>query len=134
MDIRQEMKDKYPELFRKSGKPHVGDGWLPILEKLCSEIEPLRVHSPGLHFLQIKEKMGWLRIYVEGANSLISEKVRHLVSLAEDESSRVCERCGSQDRVVTDAHTGFWYKTLCKACSEDAKANPNRAQVPYETW
>lgn len=55
--------------------------------------------------LQIKEKFGTLRFYVNGGN----DKVDALIEYAEEMSAHTCEICGSPG---SQTNTG-WIRTLC---------------------
>jgi len=93
-----------------------GDGWFDLIYKLCENItDYLKEHPdvPQVKAVQVKEKWGGLRFYVDGGDSHISE----LIAKAEDESFNICESCGSKDNVTTGTtrHSG-WVRSICKTC------------------
>ena len=98
-----EFKDTYKEYFP------VGGGWRSLVEKLVDDIIAI---DPEVSVMQVKEKFGGLRFYVGGA----SDKVYALIDNAEEESFKICERCGTRDNVSTK---GGWLSTLCDKCRED---------------
>ena len=55
--------------------------------------------------VQIKEKFGGLRFYVQAA----TDKHYQYISFAESMSYRTCEQCGAPGKTYTDG----WHKTLC---------------------
>ena len=55
--------------------------------------------------VQVKEKFGGLRFYVQAA----TDKHYHYISFAESMSYRTCESCGAQGKTYTDG----WHRTLC---------------------
>ena len=55
--------------------------------------------------VQVKEKFGGLRFYVNGA----TDKHRNFISFAESMSYRTCEECGAVGKTYTDG----WHRTLC---------------------
>ena len=55
--------------------------------------------------VQVKEKFGGLRLYVQGA----TEKHWNYISFAESMSYRICESCGAEGKTYTDG----WHTTLC---------------------
>lgn len=59
--------------------------------------------------VQIKEKFGTLRFYVEGWDT----KSQAFVEFAEYHSARICETCGAPGKT----RSGRWLKTLCDAHS-----------------
>jgi hypothetical protein len=87
-----------------------GDGWFQILYALFDAIQNLTVVPPDFKVVQVKEKFGTLRVYTDFS----SEDINHLISLAEDASSLVCESCGAPGK-LTRNHG--WFKTLCDKCS-----------------
>ena len=91
-----------------------GDGWYDIIYRLCERIEPLvaALDDGGLTFevLQVKEKLGGLRFYVEGSN----DEIEAAIDSASELSILTCEVCGNPGSLEEDA-TGWW-KTLCASC------------------
>jgi hypothetical protein len=55
--------------------------------------------------VQVKEKFGWLRFYVQAA----TDKHYQYISFAESMSYRTCEDCGAPGKTYTDG----WHTTLC---------------------
>ena len=55
--------------------------------------------------VQVKEKFGGLRFYVQAA----TDKHYSYISFAESMSYRTCEECGSPGKTYTDG----WHRTLC---------------------
>jgi hypothetical protein len=107
------MEEKFPKIFEKPyGGFAVGEGWWPILEKLCANIQShidwktKQGHViPQVVVEQIKEKFGGLRFYYEGGD----EYIDGLVSMAESWANAVCEDCG---KPATKQTTG-WIKNVC---------------------
>ncbi len=135
--------EKYPEfcsnVYCGFG---VGDGWLPILDKLFNNmkhhVNQIKSHNkwytecknrPGTdpnvlanHSLkeelnpqvaQVKEKFGLLRIYIDNTD----EYIDGLVSMAESISAITCEDCG----LPGEMRDGGWLRTLCNSCDEAVK-------------
>ncbi|MGB8478936.1 MAG: hypothetical protein WCE63_08855, partial [Acidobacteriaceae bacterium] len=76
----------------------------------CEDLEPLVAEyesETGHQFkvVQVKEKFGGLRFYVEDAN----EVIRQRIELAEMESFDTCEVCGKPGR----RRSGGWIQTQC---------------------
>jgi hypothetical protein len=86
------------------------DVWFDILWRLCVDLEPLVValeKQTGCQFeiLQVKEKFGGLRIYVNDAN----DAIRQCIEVAQQESFRTCEDCGQPGELREDGRI----KALC---------------------
>jgi hypothetical protein len=62
--------------------------------------------------VQVKEKFGGLRFYVQAA----TDKHYSYISFAESMSYRTCEECGSPGKTYTDG----WHTTLCDIHAEMA--------------
>lgn len=115
------MEAKFPEMFASPyGGFAVGKGWLPILEKLCDNIqshidwknEQYHKYNRGepvtqVTVAQIKEKFGGLRFYYDGGD----EQIYGMVRMAESWASVACEECGNVGK--SRGGGGEWIRTLC---------------------
>lgn len=97
------------------------DGWFPILMALTRRLERLRSeHGLVLRVLQVKEKMGRLRVYVDVRGSDGDrQRVERVVAEAEARSARTCEHCGRPGSPRERLRDGqpTWFRTLCPACA-----------------
>jgi hypothetical protein len=114
---------KYPEIFRDRHAPMnqtamcwgfaCGDGWFTLIDVLCASLmASVRDNGSSVPVaVQVKEKFGGLRFYVNGG----TETQDALIAFAEDMSYRVCEDCGT----TKDAklRRGGWHRTLCSTCA-----------------
>ena len=77
----------------------------------------------ALHLLQIKEKMGGLRIYYRLADTAQKSWIRidEAYYLAEARSFHVCERCGRRG-VLT--YNGMLYATRCAEHAAELESEP----------
>lgn len=90
----------------------VGKGWAPIINRLF-DIKP-----PQTVVIQVKEKFGGLRFYVDHSTIDYEKEIRK----AENESFTVCEDCGSTVGVSIEPLFGrSWVLTLCSRCRQEAK-------------
>ena len=107
------MEQRFPKMFETPyGGFCCGEGWWPILEKLCSNIQN---HIDWKNkqseivlqvtVAQIKEKFGGLRFYYEGGD----EHINGMVRMAEAWADASCEECGAPGK----RRDGGWIKTLC---------------------
>lgn len=126
---RQNLFDKHPALFEKKDSTETvrypihwgfehGDGWLPILEDLCDNIQhhvkqQQKNHPDYLqpHIFQVKEKFGTLRFYLDHGDDYIYG----LIAMAEAESARTCEICGLPGTMKY----GGWIRVRCEPCEAD---------------
>jgi hypothetical protein len=107
------MEERFPKMFSsKYGGFACGEGWWPILEKLCSNIQHYTDWKnkqsevvPQVTVAQIKEKFGGLRFYYDGGD----EHINGMVRMAEAWADASCEECGSPGK----RRDGGWIKTLC---------------------
>jgi hypothetical protein len=114
-DFELGMYNKFPKWFKGLKQTpqesclsfgfEVGEGWHPIIEKLCDDIKDLIGDEP-FEFAQVKEKYGSLRIYYDGCSR---SDVRNLILQAENDSLKKCEICGNPGKLRTKG----WVKTLC---------------------
>ncbi len=118
-ELEQKLFERWPTWFTTEGDfrqtlmpqgfTH-GDSWFDILWRLCGHMETLVAeleHATGCKFevLQVKEKFGGLRIYVNHAN----DAIRRRIETAEQESLHTCEVCGRRGK----RRENSWIKTLC---------------------
>lgn len=142
----ENLAKKYPALFEKSPISYmaIGDGWIGIIDALCEAIcadydNAVRIKQLTLEdkdtvddalerkiaqhreelpsFIQIKEKFGGLRIYVQDAKP----EVQSYITFAESMSYRVCEECGAPGEPRNDS----WSKTLCDMHHRERNAKQN---------
>ncbi|ATW46708.1 hypothetical protein [Streptomyces peucetius] len=91
----------------------VGPGWRQLLDRLHEQVHAI---APSYRLVDLKEKLGGLRLHVEDPAGG-SGTLRPLIASAEAESMCVCEFCGAPGRVRTrndDPHG--WRKTVCDTC------------------
>ena len=121
------MEETYPKMFTTPyGGFAVSQGWWPILEKLCANIQ----HHidwknresqvvPQVVVAQIKEKFGGLRFYYGGGDAEISGMVR----MAEAWADVACEECGA----IGTRRSGGWIRTLCDVHEAEYQARKNNS-------
>lgn len=85
-----------------------GKGWESLVQPLLA-----MAAEQGAEVLQVKEKFGGLRIYVDGGN----EKLQAAIEEAEKKSYRTCEECGQSGTT----REGGWLRTLCDTHAEGRK-------------
>ncbi|MDW5312999.1 hypothetical protein [Rhizobium sp. PL01] len=101
-----------------------GDGWAEIIHEFFSAAHKALNDGKGtLHVLQVKEKMGALRISFRtaGLSQEAQRSIDEAYGLAEARSFHVCEQCGRRGRLCCN---GMWYGTLCAEHAAEADADP----------
>lgn len=89
-----------------------GDGWHHLIDRLCVQIMNY-LHStfprklPPLEVVQVKEKFGGLRYYIEGYSDY---KIDEFLQEAEELSRQTCEITGLSGCLH---EKNGWLKTLC---------------------
>ena len=128
-ELEQKLVERWPTWFNIKGDiRHTAmpwgfthdDGWFGLLWRLCEDLEPLVTEmeqAGGRQFevLQVKEKFGGLRFYV---NCRKEKAIRQRIGAAAEESFRTCEVCGQPGRL----RELRWIKTLCDEHDASARS------------
>ena len=130
-ELDEKLCAKYPLIFAGRNKSmtetamcwgfECGDGWYWLINRLCSNLQWNTDHNntsgkyPQVVAVQVKEKFGGLRFYIESA----SDAQYAVIDFAETLSEYTCEKCGSVKDVGQT--TIRWVTTLCKECAEREK-------------
>jgi hypothetical protein len=114
-DWRNELMQRYPQLFEQGGIPTVGDGWQDLLERALKRIAAAVARDgakASVRIVQIKEKFGTIRIYRDGhkLSKKALAKIDEAIELAEARSACTCEECGNEGRLYDRKG---WYLTRC---------------------
>lgn len=114
--MREELEQKIVKDFpwTKEIYSECGDGWFQILYDCVNEINEFckvnDIDTNELVIVQIKEKFGELRIYMEyGIYNLITE-IEDIIAKYVDKSQEVCEVCGKTGRLRV---FNRYYKAVC---------------------
>jgi len=92
----------------------IRDGWLSLLEELFDKIQELVDNDPqynALEVVQVKEKYGELRIYINAYWEVIEDLINEYTR----KSKHICEWCGEKGKLHND---NGWLTTLCNKCHE----------------
>jgi len=75
--------------------------------------------------IQVKEKFGTLRFYVDGG----TPEMHNYIEFAEAMTSRICEECGSPGK----SRSGGWVKVLCDKHSKENEEESEPGNYPRRT-
>jgi rubrerythrin len=122
-ELEREVLAAYPDLYRNL-KPRFGDGqhfecgdgWGKILKELSAGLDG-DAASDGLVIIQVKQKLGALRVYfrIENREAERAESARRWINEAEEKSRWTCELCGSPGTSEWRDKGGL--VTLCESCA-----------------
>ena len=131
-ELDEKLCAKYPKIFAdRHGDMRetlmcwgfdCGDGWYWLIDKLCSNLQWNTDKNnrdgeyPQVVAVQVKEKFGGLRFYVQGGTS----EQHAVISFVESLSYSVCESCGTTKNM---GRTSGWIASICEDCSKEQK-NP----------
>jgi hypothetical protein len=123
--MKKELEQHWPSWFNFTGDQREnrmadgfahGAGWLNIVWRLRKDLEPLvaeaeKATGRPFEVLQLKQKFGWLRVYLNHR----TDTIRKRIETAQPESLRTCEVCGKSGnrregdriRTVCDDHAGL---------------------------
>jgi hypothetical protein len=144
---QKELIQKYPKIFL-SGEVdprypfpmfgiECGSGWYPLISILCNSIQSsidqeLKYYpekeTHQVHAVQVKEKFGGLRFYVDSA----TDDQNAWISFAEDLSYHICEDCGILSETPLLKSDYGWYSSICPECK--AKKETNRYIYPTKFY
>jgi len=99
----------------------VGEGWYELIynasvdiESVVQEMKNRGIAEHNLHSaVQVKEKFGALRFYVDNETEQISD----IIEKAEALSAVTCDTCGKPGKIIV----GGWLRTLCSDCEAKNK-------------
>ena len=103
------------------GSLDVGPGWYRLIVDLDRELGAI---DPGYQLVQVKEKFGGLRYYVELEPDRPRPGFDELIRAAERRSERTCEQCGRGGGLT---RRGSWVRTLCAADAAASGFVPDEA-------
>jgi hypothetical protein len=114
VDVELDLRREFPTVIHQPLQfgAHVGSGWVTLLRELCDELEPLFAEFPEGSkpaIVDVKQKMGMLRVNVVGGNRAIHNAVMKY----EAKSESVCETCGLEGSGVNER--GFM-SVMCDRC------------------
>ena len=92
----------------------IPDGWYKLFFQMCSDIKPILEKEGVLddfYFLQVKEKMNFLRCYSNGA---ASQEVEDIIGKYETMAYYVCTHCGKPATCMTTGYIASFCDNCCK--------------------
>jgi hypothetical protein len=117
-ELQDKLYEKYPELFAQKDLSmqetlmcwgiECGDGWYDLLDRVCKQIqnEIKWNKAQKVEFVQVKEKYGGLRIYMNGGD----DRIDGMIQMAESFSYMICDVCGERGK----PNKVGWISTRCE--------------------
>ena len=110
--IIQRFRDKFPDesIIHDEAQSclafgfECGDGWFSIIYESL-----LLLQDEKFTIVQVKEKFGSLRIYIDGGN----DRVNNVLGFLENQSEITCELCGDLGSIDWSKS---WKKCRCEKC------------------
>ena len=96
---------------------HVPAGWETIVAALADHLDEV---WPDWQLKQVKQKLGYLEVYLAEPPDEIAGELDSLVAAARRAATHRCERCGTTTGAPYTAAVGGWRMTLCEACRDEA--------------
>lgn len=90
-----------------------GPGWFPLLADLDRD---LRKVYPDYRVVQVKEKFGGLRFYIDAVPEGVYDRLAARIREAEALAAVTCERCGAAGSLRQRRH---WWRTLCDTHNDE---------------
>ena len=124
-----DLMDRYSNLLKELYYIECNSGWKTVLDCLFLNLIRHEAHFTHLEdyvplsIIQVKEKFGGLRVYMEGGSidDIRIEAFTRLVEAAEKEAYTVCELCGSKQNVKTIANAHRYVQTSCEKCFKNVE-------------
>jgi hypothetical protein len=121
------LKVAFPTFISERFYFECADGWFDLIADIAQYVS---FRTPYCSAVQIKEKFGMLRVYVEfeydeNGDSIVPKEIcddiyRH-ISRIEAQSKYICEDCGvkltEQNKCPQDK-LGYWIRNVCSPCHE----------------
>jgi hypothetical protein len=108
-DVLQKLIDAHPKFFHGKNptcSSYLLEGWYDIVDQGITKIEELLSEKEleEIEVGQIKEKFGYLRIYAR-----VPEHALSVLDEMEEQSSKTCEVCGAEGKLLTKG----WMSVRC---------------------
>jgi hypothetical protein len=132
-DFGNYLAERYQNIFSKPLWVECNEGWHPIIDDLSKEVSEIAKKFPAINgenrinVVQIKEKFGGLRYYVDyhSMSDDDIQQIEYVIRNAEMKTFIICEDCGGNGEKVSPKR--YWMKTLCTDCQNkyDMGDTPN---------
>lgn len=132
-DFGKYLAETYKSIYPQPLWIECNEGWHTIIDELSKQVAQVAEQHPPVEgepcvsVVQIKEKFGGLRYYIDyhNMNDDDIQKIEYIVRNAEMKTFAVCEDCGGDGQRVSPRR--YWMKTLCVQCQNryDMGDTPN---------
>lgn len=122
------LRTKYPRLIPDPFVFECKAGWLGLLDDFFAVVDRVLPADADFGLLQVKEKMGGLRIYY-GTDGPIPDEVSAAIREAElrasSRSEHICETCGKRGRM---SDRSGYYTVVCEEHADE----DGRLAIPFK--
>lgn len=114
--VQERFISKAPQHFQKETRFELPVGWFELFSKAFDELCSFaKEHNINFTFIQLKEKFGYLRIYLRYdlrfmVNEEIAKSFTEIAHKYESAAGKVCISCGEPGEMQTSG----WYHPACK--------------------
>lgn len=110
-ELQNKIFNQFPTLYMRNNLPwgiECGDGWYDLVKEFSQKVSDLilQYDLEGIYPIQIKEKWGVLRVYM----NVYNDKIAELVDEYQDKSFKICEQCGKEGSL----RNGSWVRVFCE--------------------
>lgn len=114
----EEVKNKCFDYTKEPCNYYVPRGWVPLVEDLVKELNSVPAEYK---ILQIKQKFGYLRVYIDNWSS---DDLSDIITKYESRSARICSSCGRDGEI----RSNMYINVLCDSCFEEVN-NPKPKEI-----
>lgn len=108
-ELENRLQEKYYDILPANFYFEIREGWYGLVKNLLHVIDDYVARTPldgQFQIVQIKEKWGGLRVYVDHGDDFIYGAI----AVAECMSNSICEVCGAPGEKVVKSN---WLRTRC---------------------
>lgn len=114
-----EISERYPNIrWEDKTWSEVGNGWLPLVDETMGRLSSIVGDDHIIKILQVKEKLGYLRIYTDVCEGDKEEEIKKVLLEAHTASMSICEQCGKS---ATLRNLGGLLCVLCQECYDNER-------------
>jgi len=130
------LREKYKHLLTKCFDFSIGDGWCKLMEEFLIAFEKetkaikerQRSPKPTPEIVQVKQKLGGLRIYLD---KTVDSNLEDLIQKAERKATKRCEDCGGCGKKT---NVGAYVLVACDTCKKAREVYRERRDEEFKQF